>query len=296
MNSKTILLKVLVPLLAILVIALLITSIPYTMQDNPFISPQTPLVIAHQGGEKLYPSNTLYAFEQAHTLGVDMFELDIHQTKDGHLVIIHDDTVDRTTDGQGKIKDMDLADIQALDAGHYWTEDGETYPYRGQGITIPTLAELFENYPTMPMVIDIKQKEPAIEEALCSLLKQYNKTEHTIIGSFHPSALKTFRTLCPNVLTSLHPNEVRNMVLSSYASYKGFFRPKARAAQVPMRSGRIQIIHPGFIKLAKQRNIAVQVWTINDPEEMQYLIDLGVDGIMTDRPDLLLELLQQQNN
>ena len=279
------------------------------MIENPFVSTEAPLVIAHQGGERLFPSNTLYAFEQAHNMGVDMFELDIHRSKDGHLVVIHDDTVDRTTDGQGKIAEMDLAEIQGLDAGYYWTEDSTSYPYRAKGIQIPTLAELFEAYPAMPMVIDIKQKESAIEQALCNLLRQYNKTSDIIIGSFHKSALELFRQLCPEVPTSIHPAEVRNMVLYNYSRLDALFRPKANfafhpkanfafqpkaiAAQVPMRSGRIQIINSRFIKLARQRNVAVHVWTINDPEEMQQLIDLGVDGIMTDRPDILLELLDR---
>lgn len=286
----------LVVLSILLIIASLVTysmlnSIPTNMSDNPFISPNKTLVIAHQGGERLYPSNTLYAFDEAYKLGVDMFELDIHESKDGHLVVIHDDSVDRTTDGQGYIKEMDLAEIQALDAGYYWTEDGNSYPYRGQGIKIPSLAELFERYPTMPMVIDIKQKEPEIEQQLCNLLRQYNKTEHTIIGSFHPTALQKFRSLCPETPTSMQPNEIRRMVIYSYLSLKGLFRPQARAAQVPTRSGAINIVHPGFIKLAKQRNIAVHAWTINDVQEMKDLIALGVDGIMTDRPDLLLEIL-----
>jgi len=290
-------LKVMVPLIALLVMISLLNLAPFTMTDNPFISSSTPLVIAHQGGERLYPSNTLYAFEQAHKLGVDMFELDIHQSKDGHLVVIHDDSVDRTTNGQGKIINMNLAEIQALDAGYYWTEDGESYPYRAQGITIPTLAELFEHYPTMPMVIDIKDQDAGYEEKLCSLIKHYKKSKDVVIGSFHPNALKKFRNFCPEVATSMHPTEVRNMVLLSYTFLKSLFRPTDFiAAQVPVRSGAIKIIHPGFVKLAKQRKIAVQVWTVNDPEEMQYLIDLGVDGIMTDRPDLLLDLLQKQNN
>ncbi len=264
------------------------------MSDNPFISSNTTLVIAHQGGERLFPSNTLYAFDEAYKLGVDMFELDIHQSKDGHLMVIHDDTVDRTTDGQGYIKNMDLAEIQTLDAGYYWTKDGSTYPYRAQGIKIPTLAELFERYPTMPMVIDIKQKSPEIEQQLCKLLRQFNKTDDTIIGSFHLNALKKFRVLCPEVPTSLQAIESLKMLLYSYLSSKlvfSMFRPKARAAHVPMRAGWIQIVHPKFVKLAKQKNLALHVWTINDVQEMKELIELGVDGIMTDRPDLLLEIL-----
>ena len=296
LNKQPFYIKAASALIALLVIILLINSAPFTMVHNPFITANRPLVIAHQGGERLYPSNTLYAFEQAQLLGVDMFELDIHQSKDGHLVVIHDDTVDRTTNGQGKITEMNLAEIQALDAGHYWTEDGNDFPYRAQGIRIPTLAELFEHYPAMPMVIDIKEKEPAIEQALCSLIQKYKKAEHTIIGSFHPTALNKFRALCPTVPTSLHPNEVRLMVVSNYLSFKGLFRPKAKAAQVPIHFGKIQIVNPSFIKLAQQRNIAVQVWTVNDPNEMQHLIDLGVDGIMTDRPDLLLDILEKQAN
>ena len=115
-------------------------------------------MIAHQGGDGLWPGNTLYAFEQAAALGVDVLEMDLHITKDGVLVINHDETVDRTTDGTGTIEDMTLAELKALDAGYDWSKDGgQTFPYRGMGLTIPTLEEIFQTFPEYHMTIEIKK-------------------------------------------------------------------------------------------------------------------------------------------
>ena len=127
------------------------------------------MVIAHQGGEWLRPSNTLVAFDHAVELGVDVLEMDIHQTQDGVIVLMHDATVDRTTDGSGAIKEMSFAEIRELDAGYYWTDDdGATYPYRGQGIQVPTLEELFQRYPDMRMNIEIKQETPSMVRPFCT--------------------------------------------------------------------------------------------------------------------------------
>lgn len=261
------------------------------MSKSPFLSSHRPLVIAHQGGQGLYPSNTIYALEKAYALGVDIFELDIHLSKDGHIVVIHDATVDRTTNGHGKITEMNLSEIQALDAGYYWTTDNTNYPYRNQGIQIPTLAEVFESFPSIPIIVDIKQNQPSLVHNLSQLLYKHNKSDDVIIGCYSGTTLNNFRTLCPSIPTSMYTQEVRNMVIYNYTRLNALFKPKAVAAQVPMKSGKIQIINPRFLRLAKQRNMAVHVWTINKTEEMEYLINLGVDGIMTDYPNLLLDVI-----
>ena len=169
---------------------------PACLREGP-----RPLVIAHQGGEELWPSNTMYAFDRAAALGVDMLEMDLHVTADGALVLMHDETVDRTTDGTGRLEDMTLAQVKALDAGYYWTDDdGQTFPFRGQGITVATLEELFQAFPDMPMNIEIKLVENVpIVEPFCQLIRQHGKQDQILVASFHDDAMAQFRAACPEV-------------------------------------------------------------------------------------------------
>ena len=177
---------------------------------KPFLHGPGPLVFAHRGGSGLWPENTLYAYERAVALGVDILELDIHSTSDGALVVMHDDRVDRLTDGSGEIRSKTLAELKQLDAGYRWTQDGgKTYPYRGQGITIPTLEEVFSAFPGLRINIDIKQQFPSIVEPFTRLLEKHHKLDEVMVGSFHESELRLFRRRCPGVATAAGVLEVR---------------------------------------------------------------------------------------
>lgn len=273
---------------AVVVAALFAQSAP----DYPFFDQPGVLVMAHQGGEELRPSNTMVAFENAVALGVDVLEMDIHSTQDGVLVLMHDATVDRTTDGNGRIQDFTLAELQQLDAGYYWTDDdGQTYPFRGQGITVPALEELFTAFPDMLMNIEIKQQEPSIVQAFCDLLDQYDRRETVLVASFHPETMVEFRETCPGVATSMTEPEIRLFFGLNLAFLGRLFEPPGQAFQVPEYSGDLHVVTPRFVSGAHGRNVDVHVWTVNDPADMQRFVDLGVDGIITDRPDLLLEIL-----
>ena len=260
--------------------------------DTPWQTDGQPLVIAHQGGEKIWPSNTMYAFARAVELGVDALEMDAHVTADGVLVLMHDDTVDRTTDGSGAIRDLTLAEIQALDAGYYWTDDdGATFPFRGQGITVPTLESLFERFPDYLMNIEIKPAEAAAARQLCDLIRAYGKEEDILVASFHPVAMDAFRDACPAVATSGVEGDIRLFYGLNLLFLGAAYQPGSSAFQVPEYSGNIHVLTGRFVRGAHQHNLAVHVWTVNETEDMQRFIDLGVDGIITDRPDRLLDLL-----
>lgn len=267
--------------------------------DYPFFTQQDGvMVIAHQGGEWLRPSNTLVAFDHAVELGVDVLEMDIHQTKDGAIVLMHDATVDRTTDGSGAIKEMTLDEIRVLDAGYYWTDDdGATYPYRGQGIQVPTLEELFQRYPDMRMNIEIKQETPSMVRPFCQLIHDYNMQDKILVATFHKATVEEFREDCPDVITSMVEPEIQ-LFFGLNAAYLGaLFQAPGTAFQVPTTSslpiiGEVDVVTERFVRVAHSHNIQVHVWTINETAEMERLIALGVDGIITDRPDLLLEVLR----
>ena len=267
---------------------------------HPFFADQQGVqVIAHQGGERLRPSNTMVSFQHAMELGVDILEMDIHATRDGVLVAIHDDTVDRTTDGAGKVKELTFAEIQQLDAGHYWTNDaGATYPYRGQGIQIPALSEVFEAFPGMRMNIEIKQVEPSIAKPFCDMIRDYGQSERVLVASFRQEAMLAFRAVCPEVATSMVQAEIQPFWIWNQFGLAAVYQTpaNAHAFQVPLRSrlpvlGQVDVLSPRFMRAAHGHNIQVHAWTIDDPEVMSRLIEMGIDGIITDRPDLMLELL-----
>lgn len=257
----------------------------------PFFAGERPLVIAHQGGDGLRPSNTMAAFEHAVALGVDVLEMDIHSTADDVLVVMHDSAVDRTTNGTGAIRDMTLAELKQLDAAYHWPYEGESFPYRGQGITVPTLEEVLTAFPTMRMNIEIKQQSPSIVEPLCRLLEAHNMKERVLIASFHPVTMSEFRQACPGVASSMVEPEIRRFFALNLAFLGALFQPPGEAFQVPEYSGNLHVVTPRFVRGAHGQNIEVHVWTVNETADMQRLLDLGVDGIITDYPDRLLALL-----
>lgn len=259
---------------------------------KPYNQGENPLVFAHRGGAGLWPENTLYAYERAVAMGVDALEIDIHSSADGALVIMHDDRVDRLTQGMGPIQQETLAELKELDAGYWWTKDqGQTYPYRGLGITIPTLEEVFAAFPGMRFNIDIKQDHPSIVEPFCALIEKYDKVDEVSVGSFHDLSLADFRRRLPRVATAAGENEVRLFYVLNRLHLDAAFLPAADSFQIPEQTDGLRIITPYFIRRAHAHNMAVHVWTVDEVEDMRRLIEWGVDGIMTDYPDRLLGLL-----
>lgn len=267
---------------------------PRPVEDHVFFShfDEYPLVIAH-AGSKLYPTDTMYAFERYAAMGVDILEMDTNMTADGEIVVIHDKTIDRTTDGSGTVSEMTLKEIKQYDAAYNWTQDdGETYPLRAAGVTIPSLREVFEAFPQYPMIIEIKQESPSMAGTLCELIKEYEMEDYVMIPSFSDVAIAEFRDACPGVATQPSRGEVTRFVVLNFLGLSGLTNPQYQAFGVPEEDGGIPVVTRWFIWNAHRKNLDVQIWTINDPDEMQRFMDMGVDGIMTDRTDLMLELLE----
>ena len=260
-----------------------------------YLNAPRPLVIAHQGGDGLWPGDTLYAFEHAVDLGVDVLEMDAHITRDGQIVLMHDEKVDRTTDGTGLIEDLTLAQLRELDAAYQWSPDGgQTFPFRGQGIQVPTLEELFQKFPQMRYVIEIKLTRNPIGQPLCDLIRKYNMQDRVMVASFHDDAMSAFRQTCPEVATSAAKTEVTSFVLLGKIFLSGLLSPKFESLQVPYETSEsygIPVMTERFIREAHARNVKVEPWTLDDPDLMKQYIAWGVDGIITDRPDLMLEVL-----
>jgi len=250
--------------------------------------------MAHRGCEGLWPSNSLFAFERALAIGADALEMDIHCTADGMLVVRHDPFVESTTDGSGFIRSLRLAELKKLDAGYTWTKDGgQSFPFRGLGIKIPTLEEVFLAFPDARLNIDIKPEEPPVVRQLCALLEEHHKLEQVTIGSFHDEQLALFRQLCPEVRTAAGMSETRRFYVLSRLYLTRFYHPQTLIFQIPEFAGRLRIVSPGFLRAARRQGLEVHIWTVNEKSDMRRLIAWGVDGIITDYLDRLAEVLEE---
>ena len=255
------------------------------------------MVIAHQGGDGIWPGDTLFAFEKAVETGADVLEMDAHITLDGEIVLMHDEKVDRTTDGSGLIEDLLLSKLKLLDAAYRWTNDGgATFPYRRQGIQVPTLDELFEKFPDKRYLIEIKLTENPIHQPLCDMIREYDMQEKVVVASFHDDSMALFRETCPEVATSASKGEVTPFVILGKLFLSGWLSPEYQSLQVPWETSEsygIPIMTERFIREAHTKNLHVEPWTVDDPALMKQYIQWGVDGIITDRPDVMMEVLQE---
>jgi glycerophosphoryl diester phosphodiesterase len=278
--------------LGLLGVNLMGTSLIEPLPAHPFWGTPKPRVIAHRGGRGLWPENTLYAFEHAAALGVDVLEMDLRRTADGEIVALHDDTVDRTTDGQGPVGTFTLAQLKQLDAGYRFTaDDGASYPFRGQGISIPTLREVLEALPDARLNLEMKPGDPGMAAPLCQLIGAQRAQQRVVVAAIDQAAMDMFRAGCPEVATAATKDEVVSFVRLSKLYVHALHRPAAHALQIPERVGDLDLLTEGFLRDAAQFNLKVEVWTVNEPQDMQRLLAMGVDGIMTDFPDRLLKLL-----
>lgn len=254
-----------------------------------------PLVMGHRGGAGLWPENTMHGFSHAVEMGVDVLEVDIHSTADRVLVIIHDDTVDRTTNGMGRVNSLTLAQLKALDAGYRWTNDGgASFPFRGRGLTVPTLQEAFDAFPQMRFNIDIKQEHPSLVKPFCRMIRERGMTGKVMVASFKPEVLDAFRRECKGVATSASPADVRALLALKTAEPGKAQVSVAQALQVPEYAGGRQVLTRELVDAAHERHLEVHAWTINDEAAMRRMLDLGVDGIITDYPDRLIALLKRE--
>ena len=256
-----------------------------------------PVNVAHRGGADIAPENTLDGFREDLKVGAGVLEFDVHQTADGHLVVIHDETVDRTTDGSGPVREKTLAEVKRLDAGYKFSRDnGKTFPCRGRGATVPTLQEVYREFGDVPINVEIKDKDrPGIEGALWRGIREAGAEDRTLVVSGDWGAIRRFREACGGrVATASSTPELVAFDLLRRLRLSGLSRPAYQALQGPeyyLETLPIRAVTPGFVRAARKAGLRVDVWTINTEERMRRVLALGVDGIMTDRPDILARIL-----
>jgi glycerophosphoryl diester phosphodiesterase len=267
------------------------------------------MAYAHQGGAWEGPSSTLFAIRQAIEAGASAIELDVHATADGELVVSHDATVDRTTNGQGTIATMRWDDVRQLDNAYWWAPGADVspglapdaYPYRGMApkdrdFRVARLEEVLQEFPGVILNLDIKQTAPAVpsyEEPLAELLRKYDRVEDVIVASFLDLATERFHALAPEIPTAAGTLAVADFYR---AVRDGQVPPKTShvALQVPVSFGDTVLVDARFVEVAHECGLAVHVWTIEEETEMAELCELGVDGIITDRPGVLVSLLRRR--
>ena len=259
---------------------------------HKFLEP-LPRIVAHRGDSAFFPENTIPAFQSAAELGVDVIETDVHLTKDGKIVIWHDPTLERNTDGKGRIEDHTYSELLEYDAGYNFTTDGETYPFRGKGVHLALLDEALKACPGMKFNIDLKSKEDEIVTEYIDVIHRNNAEDRVCTASFHLSNLKRLRKAAPDLLTSLSTLEVAPLLLKKKMHLLPSTFERTMIFQVPVRMYGINIIDKSFVDEMHKRNAIVMVWTINEKEEMKRLFSLGVDTIMTDNPRLLINTAKE---
>ncbi len=267
------------------------------------------LAYAHQGGAWEGPSSTLYAIRHAVAVGATGIELDVHATADGHLVVSHDPTVDRTTNGTGDIALLTLEELQRLDNAYWWVAGADVtpglpedaYPFRGRApedraFGVATLEEVLDEFRGVVLNLDIKRTAPAVEpyeRALADLLHRFGRRDDVIVASFLDSATDAFSVYAPDIPTSAGTVAVAELVR---AVRVGEELPTLRhvALQVPATYGDVVIVDEQLVDAAHRSGLAVHVWTIEEEEDMERLCGLGVDGIITDRPSVLVDVLTRR--
>ncbi len=250
------------------------------------------MLIAHRGGSALAPENTLTAFRAAvERWASDMIELDVRATSDGRCVVIHDATVDRTTDGHGAVARLGWDELRELDAGYHFTADnGITHPFRGRGVTIPTIEQVLEALPTARLTVEVKAGEA--QRPLFAAIERFNATSRIVAAGMHAKDRTLFRHYRGAISASR--KQLVPFLFLHRVHLTRLAPLRADVVQVPEREGRLRLVTPRFVRDLHARGIQVHVWTVNEEADMHRLIEWGVDGLVSDRPDLLGRVLQQR--
>ncbi len=254
------------------------------------LSLSTPVAIAHRGGARLAPENTMPAFTQAAALGVDAIECDVHLSKDGEVVVIHDATLDRTTDATGPVAARTAAELSRIDAGYRFGAT-EGHPWRGRGAGVPRLDDVLRQFGSMPFVIEIKGDRPEVVARVLAVIRAAGAEARVIVGGFSLGVLHAVRTAAPEIVTSASRPEVQSAVRRALFRLAPR-RPAFRLFQVPVRRGRRRILTPAFVGVVRRAGLPAHAWIVDEPDEMRQLLRRGVTGLISDRPDLAVSIVR----
>lgn len=261
---------------------------------KPYLVLPGPWLVAHRGGAALAPENTLPAFAAAARLGADAFELDVRLTRDGALVVFHDEDTLRVTGAPGRVRERTLAELRRLDAGFAFTPDGgRSFPFRGRGVAAPALSELFAAHPGVRLNVEVKDADPAAAEALAREVRAAGAAARVCVGSFDDAQSLRLRALLPEACHFL-PEEAGTLhVLASRCGADPASCPQGyEVADLPLRTDQgLLVADETTVRWFHALGMKVFVWTVDEEADMRAVLAAGADGVMTDRPDLLAAVL-----
>jgi glycerophosphoryl diester phosphodiesterase len=263
------------------------------MNEVFYLGAETPIRFAHRGSRELWPENTWHGFDAVvGELGYRYIETDIQITRDGVVIVFHDDTLERTTNGVGTVADWDWADIARLDAGYMFSPNGEDFPLRGEGIGISRLDDTFARYPDVHFNIDLKAKRS--EWAVAEVIARTDRHDTVLVGSFSDRRTARFRRVTKGrVATAAGPQTSLAMYAASRLGRSVHTDHAAFQLPFDMRGASVD---RKLVDAVHESRSHLHLWTVNEPSDMRRFLDLGVDGIVTDRPDLLNAVLEEENH
>lgn len=266
---------------------------PAAPAAHPVLSLDVPRVFAHRGGSRLRPENTVLAFDHGLALGADGLEFDVRLSHDGVPMVHHDETLDRTTSGTGPLSAHTAEQLEHLDAAaHFRGLGGETF--RDQDCRIPRLDAVLARYAGVPCIIELKGSDPEVARRAVQVVRSAGALSRVCFGGFSDAVLREARAQGADVTTSAAKEEIRWFL---YRTWVGLapVTTAYRAFQVPEMSGMTRVVSPRFVRAARRAGLPVQVWTVDEPERMEKLLGWGVRGLITDRPDLAVQVVRRWN-
>ena len=258
---------------------------------HPFVDASRPLVFAHRGGSALAPENTLAAFDRGLSLGADGLELDVHLSRDGRVVVHHDASLERTTDGAGPVAARSAEELARLDAGYRFCLDGD-FRFRSRGFSVPTLATVLARYPDARVIIELKNGTEALARATLADVRQARALDRVCFASEYPGGLRVIRAMEPAAATSAARPEVRGALVRTWIGWP-LGRPAFQAFQVPEVAGPHRVGSSRMLRAAHRAGLGVQVWTVDCAQDVRRLLEWGVDAVISDRPDVAVAVVRE---
>ncbi len=256
----------------------------YGIGVHPYLSAPRPHLFGHRGASGEAPENTLPAFELALSQGMGFLEMDCQVTRDGAIVILHDERVDLVTDGTGLARDLSYAQLRELDAGYRFSPDGHRFPFRGQGVRVPRLPEILETFPTARINLEIKPADPWLVEEVVGVIARAGACDRVLLAAEKDAVMEVLHRTEPQTAIGSSIKDILEFFRALDEGSLGSFTPRGDALQIPSSFQGRSLVTAASLAAAQRVGLAVHVWTINAPAEMRALLELGVDGIMTDFP------------
>ena len=260
-----------------------------------FFKPPLPRVFGHRGSAGTHPENTLESFRAAVAGGVQYLEFDIHMTRDGEIVVAHDEHLKRMCGLDRVIPETTYAELAAADAGRMFSLDGATFPFREKGIKLPRLSGVLAEFPKLRMIVEVKQIAPSVVASMLDVLDRARMRRNVLVASEHQAPLDEVRKLAPDIPTNFSYLE-SGMFIQAMGTRDASYRPPGDAVQIPHRHESWELVTRESVDFAHLVGVEVHVWTVNEQAEMTELLEMGVDGLISDYPARALDVVQKRTN